>query len=300
MRCRCRTGASSGATKRAARNVALEVHAHLRALGVSERIEAVVAVPADLDASALTALRGALSAAGVDTRDFLDSATLTAAAVDRSQPLRGARCRLAFGNRDARVRRRRMHLRRSLRERARQPARRLRPVAHRRGRRHGEEHALRSAAQPRRRAAPVRRPAVARRACRHRRQGRSRRRSPMARDSPSPSMRSCLPTRRSRSIASSRASRAIARIAGQDAALVLPAESRRWPGFLPRLLELEQDGLVIAPAGLAAVAASLQTTDPAGHAAAAPPRGARRQSQSRPPTSNTWRRPAPRPRVRCR
>ena len=54
-----------------------------------------------------------------------------------------------------------------------------------------------------------------------------------------------------------------ARIAGQDAALVLPAESRRWPGFLPRLLELEQDGLVIAPAGIAAVAASLQGGDPA-------------------------------------
>src|SRR5205085_10612732 len=50
-----------------------------------------------------------------------------------------------------------------------------------------------------------------------------------------------------------------ARIAGQDAALVLPAESRRWPGFLPRLLELEQDGLVIAPAGIAPVAASLQS-----------------------------------------
>ncbi len=43
---------------------------------------------------------------------------------------------------------------------------------------------------------------------------------------------------------------------------MLPAESRRWPGFLPRLLELEQDGLVIAPAGIAAVAASLQTADP--------------------------------------
>ena len=54
-----------------------------------------------------------------------------------------------------------------------------------------------------------------------------------------------------------------ARIAGQGAALVLPAESRRWPGFLPRLLELEQDGLVIAPAGLAAVAASLRAADPA-------------------------------------
>jgi hypothetical protein len=53
----------------------------------------------------------------------------------------------------------------------------------------------------------------------------------------------------------------IARIAGQSAALVLPAESRRWPGFLPRLLELEQDGLVIAPAGIAAVAASLQVAN---------------------------------------
>ncbi|HEX6636892.1 MAG TPA: FHA domain-containing protein, partial [Steroidobacteraceae bacterium] len=52
-----------------------------------------------------------------------------------------------------------------------------------------------------------------------------------------------------------------ARIAGEGTALVLPAESRRWPGFLGRLLELEQDGLVIAPAGIAAVAASLQVVD---------------------------------------
>jgi hypothetical protein len=42
---------------------------------------------------------------------------------------------------------------------------------------------------------------------------------------------------------------------------VLPAESRRWPGFLPRLLEPEPDGLVIAPAGLAAVAASLRAAE---------------------------------------
>jgi hypothetical protein len=54
-----------------------------------------------------------------------------------------------------------------------------------------------------------------------------------------------------------------ARIAGQSASLVLPAESRRWPGFLTRLLELEQDGLAIVPAGLTAVAASLQSADPA-------------------------------------
>jgi hypothetical protein len=54
-----------------------------------------------------------------------------------------------------------------------------------------------------------------------------------------------------------------ARIAGQSATLVLPAESRRWPGFLARLLEHEQDGLVIAPAGIAAVAASLQVPEAA-------------------------------------
>jgi hypothetical protein len=53
-----------------------------------------------------------------------------------------------------------------------------------------------------------------------------------------------------------------ARIAGQSAALVLPAESRRWPGFLARLLENEQDGVVIAPAGIAAVVASLQKFAP--------------------------------------
>ena len=44
-----------GRNDQAARNVALEVHAHLRALGVTERIEAMVAVPADLDAQALAA-----------------------------------------------------------------------------------------------------------------------------------------------------------------------------------------------------------------------------------------------------
>jgi hypothetical protein len=55
-----------------------------------------------------------------------------------------------------------------------------------------------------------------------------------------------------------------ARIAGQSTALVLPAESRRWPGFLTRLMDNEQDGLVIAPAGIAAVAASLQAAEPAG------------------------------------
>ncbi len=40
-----------GRSESASRNVAIELLAHLRALGVSERVEAVVAVPADLDAS---------------------------------------------------------------------------------------------------------------------------------------------------------------------------------------------------------------------------------------------------------
>ena len=43
-----------GRNESAARNVALEMHAHLRALGITERVEAVIAVPADLDAAALT------------------------------------------------------------------------------------------------------------------------------------------------------------------------------------------------------------------------------------------------------
>jgi hypothetical protein len=59
----------------------------------------VITVPADLDAGTLTILRGALSAAGVDTRDFLDSAA-HCRGHDRSQPLRAARRRLAF-RRDA-------------------------------------------------------------------------------------------------------------------------------------------------------------------------------------------------------
>jgi hypothetical protein len=36
----------------ASRHVAVEVAAHLRALGIHERIDAIVAVPADLDAGA--------------------------------------------------------------------------------------------------------------------------------------------------------------------------------------------------------------------------------------------------------
>src|SRR5688572_13368590 len=75
-----------GRDENASRNVAVEVLAHLRALGVTERIDAVIAVPAGLDVSALASLRGALSAAGCDARDFVDAATLTSAAVaERNQ-----------------------------------------------------------------------------------------------------------------------------------------------------------------------------------------------------------------------
>ena len=204
-RCRFRTGASLSSNANAARNVALEVHAHLRALSVTERIEAVVAVPADLDAGALTVLRGALQRRGRGYARLPRFRHAHRRGRGRSQPLRAARCRLAFRHRDARGRRRRMHLRRSLRERARQSARRLRSVAHRRGRRAGQKHALRSAAQPRRGTAPVRRPA----ACSPRVPPPKARwkpwSNPKARASRSPSMRSSSPMRHSRSIASSRA-----------------------------------------------------------------------------------------------
>ena len=246
----------------AARNVALEVHAHLRALTVTERIEAVVAVPADLDASALMVLRGALSAAGVDARDFLDSATLTAAAVvDRSHYVLldagwrsatatrvagGAECIFeeAFVSERANlldvydlwliavagalVKNTRFDPLLSL-----QVEQRLfadLPMLAARAATEGRVEAV-VESDGARFAVPVDAQLFA--------------------DAAQPFYREL--TRLTRN----------ARIAGQDAALVLPAESRRWPGFLPRLLELEQDGLVIAPAGIAAVAASLQVGDPA-------------------------------------
>jgi len=250
-----------GRNEAAARNVAIEVHAHLRAQAVSERIEAVVAVPADLDANALVALRGALSAAGVDTRDFLDSATLTAAAVvDRSHyVLLDAGWRSATATRvsgggecifeeafvseranlldvydlwliavaGAMVRNTRFDPLLSLDVEQRLFA--DLPMLAARAATEGKVEAV-VESDGARFAVPVDAQLFA--------------------DSAQPFYRELARLTRN------------ARIAGQDAALVLPAESRRWPGFLPRLLELEQDGLVIVPAGLAAVAASLQTTDP--------------------------------------
>jgi hypothetical protein len=251
-----------GRNEVAARNVALEVHAHLHALTVTERIEAVVAVPADLDAGALVALRGALSAAGVDTRDFLDSATLTAAAVvDRSHyVLLDAGWRSATATRvsgggecifeeafvseranlldvydlwliavaGALVKNTRFDPLLSLDVEQRLFAD-LPMLAARAATEGKVEAAVES--EGARFAVQVDAQLFA--------------------DAAQPFYRELARLTRN------------ARIAGQDAALVLPAESRRWPGFLPRLLELEQDGLVIVPAGLAAVAASLQASDPA-------------------------------------
>jgi hypothetical protein len=246
----------------AARHVALEVHAHLRALSVSERIEAVVAVPADLDAGALTILRGALSAAGVDTRDFLDAATLTAAAVvDRSHYVLldtgwrsatatrvagGAECIFeeAFVSERANlldvydlwliavagalVKNTRFDPLLSLEVEQRLFA--DLPMLAARAATEGKVEAV-VESEGARFAVPVDAQLFA--------------------DAAQPFYRELARLTRN------------ARIAGEDAALVLPAESRRWPGFLPRLLELEQDGLVIVPAGIAAVAASLQGGDPA-------------------------------------
>jgi hypothetical protein len=249
-----------GRSETAARNVALEVHAHLRALGVNERIETVVAVPADLDAVALTALRGALSAAGVDTRDFLDSATLTAAAVvDRSHYVvldagwrsgvatrvaGGAQCSFeeAFVSERANlldvydlwliavaaamVKNTRFDPLLSLDVEQRLFA--DLPSLAARAATEGKVEAV-VEADGSRFAVPVE--------------------AQMFADAAQPFYRELARLAR------------CARIAGEGTALVLPAESRRWPGFLPRLLELEQDGLVIAPAGIAAVAASMQTGD---------------------------------------
>lgn len=251
-----------GRTDDAARSVAIEVAAHLRALDISERIDAVVAVPADLDAGALMRLRGALNAAGCDARDFVDAATVTAAAVaERAHYIvleagwrsatatrvsGGAECTFeeAFVSERANlldvydawlvavagamVRNTRFDPLLSLDVEQRLFAE-LPAVAARAATESKVEAAIE--ADGSRFAVEVDAQLFA--------------------DGAMPFYRELMRLARS------------ARIAGQGAALVLPAESRRWPGFLPRLLELEQDGVVVAPAGLAAVAASLRTADPA-------------------------------------
>jgi hypothetical protein len=247
-----------GRDESAARNVALEMHAHLRALGVVDRIEAVIAVPADLDVAALAALRGALAAAGVDARDFVDSATLTAAAVvERSHYVvldagwrsatatrvaGGAQCGFeeAFVSERANllevydlwliavaaamVKNTRFDPLLSLDVEQRLFA--DLPLLAARAATEGKVDAVVEADGSRFSVGVD---------------------AQMFADAAQSFYRELARLARS------------ARIAGQSAALVLPAESRRWPGFLPRLLELEQDGLVVVPAGIAAVAASLQT-----------------------------------------
>ena len=105
-----------------------------------------------------------------------------------------------------------------------------------------------------------------------------------------PSTRSCSPTRRSRSTASSRASRASRASRGRARRSCCPPSRGAGRDSSPRLLELEQDGLVIAPAGIAAVAASLQGADLPDDAAPAPAPRARWPITVSPPTSNTSRR----------
>lgn len=259
-----------GRDDNAARFVALEVHAHLRALNggqgggqnAGDRIEAVVAVPSDLDTAALTSLRGALSAAGVDVRDFTDAATITAAAVGEREHYvvieagwRSATATRVNGGAQCAFDESFVSERSNLLDvydlwlvavaAAMVKNTRFDPLA--------------SLGVEQRLFADL--PALAARA---------------AVDGKVDAVVDSDGTRFSVNVDAQLFSDAAqgfyrelarlarsARIAGESAALVLPAESRRWPGFLPRLLELEQDGLIIAPPGIAAVAASLQVTNSA-------------------------------------
>jgi len=250
-----------GKTESAPRNVAREMMMQLRALGITERIEAVIAVPADLDVGALTSLRGALHAAGVDARDFVDAAALSAAAVaDRSHYVvldsgwRSATATRVAGGADCAVEEAFVSERANLLDvydlwligvaAAMVKNTRFDPLLSL-----GVEQRLFAAL-----------PQVAARAATEGRaeaaveEGESRFAveidAQLFADAAQPFYRELARLARS------------ARIAGQGAALVLPAESRRWPGFLARALENEQDGLIIAPPGLAAVAASMQVPEP--------------------------------------
>ncbi len=247
----------------AARNVAREMLVHLQALGVTGRIDAVVAVPADLDPAALSTLRGALHAAGVDARDFVDASALTAAAVaERGHYVllesgwRSATATRIGGGPECVVEEAFVSERANLLDvydlwliavaAAMVKNTRFDPLLSL----EFEQRLFASLPQVAARAATEGRAEAALE------DGGSRFAvdvdAQLFADAAQPFYRELARLARS------------ARIAGQSAALVLPAESRRWPGFLARILENEQDGLVIAPAGLAAVAASLQAADPAG------------------------------------
>jgi hypothetical protein len=244
----------------AARDVAREVLGHLRALGVDARIDAVVAVPADLGVSELAALRGALSAAGVDARDFIDAAALGAAAVaERGHHVlleagwRSATATRVAGGAECVVEEAFVSERANLLDVYDQWLTAVAAAMVRNTR----FDPLLSLDVEQRLFAEL--PQVAARAAT---EGRAEAAlevdgsrfavdidAQLLADGAQPFYRELARLARS------------ARIAGEGAALVLPAESRRWPGFLARLMEHEQDGLVIAPEGLIAVAASLQAPD---------------------------------------
>ena len=250
-----------GRNDAAARAVALELHAHLRALGVAERVDAIVAVPADVDANALTSLRGAFSAAGCDVRDFIDAAALTAAAVaERPHYVtleagwRSAIATRVAGGPESAVEESFVSERANLLDVYDLWLVAVAAVMVKNTR----FDPLLSLAVEQRLFADL--PALAARAA-------TESKVEAAIDSDGARFAVEVESQLFADAAQSfyreltRLAR-LARIAGQGAALVLPAESRRWPGFLARLLELEQDGLVIAPAGLAAVAASMQAVAP--------------------------------------
>jgi len=235
---------------------------HLRTLGIAERIDAVIAVPADLEPVALAALRGALHAAGIEAREFVDSAVLTAAALaERSHFVlieagwRSATATRVVGGPEYGVEEAFVSERANLLDvydlwlaavsAAMVKNTRFDPLLTL----DTEQRMFAALPQVAARAATEGRAEAALE------EGGSRFaveiEAQLFADAAQPFYRELARLARS------------ARIAGQSTALVLPAESRRWPGFLTRLMENEQDGLVIAPAGLAAVAASLQVTDPA-------------------------------------
>jgi hypothetical protein len=251
-----------GRDEHASRSVALEVHAHLRALGVTERIEALVAVPSDLDAPALASLRGAMSAAGVDVRDFIDAATATAAAVgDREHYVvmeagwRSATATRVSGGAQCAFDEAFVSERANLLDvydlwlgavaAALVKNTRFDPLA--------------SLEVEQRLFADL--PALAARAAL---EGKAEAvvESDGARFGVNVDAQLFADAAQGFYRELARLARS-ARIAGDSTALLLPAESRRWPGFLPRLLDLEQDGLIVAPAGIAAVTASLQVPDAA-------------------------------------
>jgi hypothetical protein len=241
--------------------VALEVHAHLRALSITERIDAVVAVPSDLDAQALASLRGALSASGVDARGFTDAATLTAAALAEREHYvvlesgwRSATATRVVGGAERVFEESFVSERANLLE---VYDLWLAGVAATLVKNTRFDPLLNLASEQQLFAAL---PALAARAA-------TEGKVDAAVDSEGSRFSVEVDATLFADAAQTfyrelaRLTRS-ARIAGEGTAVVLPAESRRWPGFLPKLLELEQDGLIVAPAGIAAVAASLQTVDP--------------------------------------